>query len=176
MRISNNFSMGNGIFSLYNRKNLYAYNSVNRTNFGSNNSLPEFVTKSDKYCYYGRKPLPNEFEQLKKMGITTIVNLAPLDYTPFDEKYEAEKNGFEYYEIPLSAIFSDPTVEQLEQFFDIMEDVQDNDKKMYIHCQYGLQRTGLMVALYQRCNNIPNRELDDFRVTKLLDKYGYKFD
>ena len=167
MRISNLVSVNSNIFNTYNRNNLYASNKTNKINFCSNDSLPDFVSKVDENCYRGRRPEKYEFSELKDMGITTVVNLA-TDFMPYDEKSEVGKYNMEYYEIPIRT-GDEPNKEQLEQFLKIIDKVKKDNKKMYVHCEFGSDRTGLMVTLYQKYNDLPIRNpYIERRITDLL--------
>src|SRR6185369_5145334 len=86
---------------------------------------------------------------LKTHGYRTIIDLRDDADDVKAEKKEAAEIGITDINIPLHAgITSDPpTEEQVRMFFRIVTNA--NRQPVYIHCQYGKDRTGTMCALYR---------------------------
>lgn len=105
----------------------------------------------DNYLYRGAKPDKIHMLQLKKMGIDTIVDFT-INYvlkTESRKEYKMAKNlGIEYINLPFPA-FNNPDKDYLDKFFNIMDDARKNNKKVYIHCAQGKDRTGLFAAMYK---------------------------
>jgi protein-tyrosine phosphatase len=71
------------------------------------------------------------------MGVKTVINL---------EKYHVDlpQAGIQYVHLPTSPIHCD----QLD-IPALLKAIQDNPKPIFIHCQSGVDRTGLAVAAYR---------------------------
>ena len=105
----------------------------------------------DENLYRGGKPDKIQMLMLKKMGIDTIVDFT-INYvikTQDKKEYKMAKNlGINYVNLPFPA-FNNPEKDYLETFFNIMDDARKNNKKVYIHCAQGKDRTGLFAAMYK---------------------------
>lgn len=102
--------------------------------------LPNLFKVSDK-IYRGGQPEREGFKELKKLGIKTIIDLTDSGK---DKKYIA---GFDfiYKKIPLSA--SAPDKQKFISVLDLM--AKPDLLPIFIHCQYGADRTGAAIALYR---------------------------
>jgi len=86
------------------------------------------------------------FEQLKKLGITTIVDLRGEDPDKIKwERQQAESAGMHFVHIPVSG-WAPPTNEQVAQFLSLFKNHND---KIFVHCRFGDDRTGVFVAAYR---------------------------
>ena len=86
------------------------------------------------------------FEQLKKLGITTIVDLRGEDPDKIKwERQQAESAGMRFVNIPVSG-WSPPTNEQVAQFLSLFK---NRNEKIFVHCRFGDDRTGVFVATYR---------------------------
>ena len=93
----------------------------------------------------GGRPGRKGITALRERGFRTIV-----DFTGnAGVKREAETAGLAYFELPLTAHLwsSPPTAEQVRDFFRIALDPKR--RPLFIHCTYGVDRTGMMAALYR---------------------------
>jgi protein-tyrosine phosphatase len=98
------------------------------------------------HLYRGAQPSAQGFAELKHFGVGIIVNLR-------DERSEQEKEertvktlGLRYVAIPWNARHL-PTDAQMADFFDLL---RVNPKtKIFVHCQLGADRTGVMIAAYR---------------------------
>lgn len=96
--------------------------------------------------YRGAQPNEQGLEELKKLGITTIVDLRAEDRAKADwERQKAEKLGMRFVHIPIAG-FAAPTNEEVAQFLSLFGDSQ---QKIFVHCLLGEDRTGVFVATYR---------------------------
>jgi tyrosine-protein phosphatase SIW14 len=96
--------------------------------------------------YRGAQPSEEGLEELKKLGITTIVDLRAEDRGKSEwERQQAEKLGMRFVHIPIAG-FAAPTNEEVAQFLSLFRDSQ---QKVFVHCLLGEDRTGVFVATYR---------------------------
>ena len=79
------------------------------------------------------QPTPEQFEEVRDAGYTTIINLAPHDAENNaleDEKGLLNTLGLEYFHIPM--VWEEPRPEQYPTFCDIMKKIAG--KKVLVHC------------------------------------------
>lgn len=103
--------------------------------------------KIDDSLFRGAQPRQDGIEQLKNLGVTTIVDLRAEDPARATwERQQAESVGIRFVSIPLSG-WNPPSNEQVAQFLALF---RNNPKeKVYVHCRYGEDRTGVFVAAYR---------------------------
>ena len=90
----------------------------------------------------GAQPTNEGFEQLSKMGVAIVVDLRDDGQA---ERSEVTKLGMQYVSIPSHCYTSlDSSV---VQFLDLVR--RNPDKKIFVHCHVGTDRTGMMVAAYR---------------------------
>jgi len=85
--------------------------------------------------------------ELKKLGITTVVDLRREDPDTIAwERRQADSLGLRFVHIPVSG-WSPPTDEQVVQFLSLFHN--DPKEKIFVHCRFGDDRTGVFVATYR---------------------------
>lgn len=94
----------------------------------------------------GAQPSAQGLAELKKLGVTTIVDLRGNRGPVARERAEAESLGMRFVDIPLSG-WSPPTNRQVAKFLKLFQ--QDGTQKIFVHCYFGSDRTGVMVAAYR---------------------------
>ncbi|GAC1635991.1 MAG: hypothetical protein NVS9B14_14000 [Candidatus Acidiferrum sp.] len=107
--------------------------------------LPNLGKINDS-LFRGAQPLTQGFQQLKSLGITTIVDLRGEDPDKIAWEHKiAESAGLRFVNIPVSG-WSPPTDEQVVQFLSLFRDPHE---KIFVHCRFGDDRTGVFVAAYR---------------------------
>jgi protein tyrosine phosphatase (PTP) superfamily phosphohydrolase (DUF442 family) len=97
--------------------------------------------------YRGAQPMESGLSELKKLGITTIINLRGEDREKIAwERKLAESLGMRFVHIPVSG-WSPPTDEQIVQFLSLLR--SEPGQKIFVHCRYGDDRTGVFTAIYR---------------------------
>ena len=87
--------------------------------------------------------LVNDFEFLKSSNIDAIVSLTekPLQQSVIEEF------GFEYTHLPV-VDFTVPTSDQIDEFVSFSKGLRLKAKKIVVHCDAGMGRTGTILAIY----------------------------
>ena len=97
--------------------------------------------------FRGAQPDLSDLNELKKLGVSTIVDLrSESPHTRDLEQARAESIGIHFISIPVSG-FSPPSSEQLAEFFSVLRKAPL--EKVFVHCRYGEDRTGVFVAAYR---------------------------
>ena len=93
--------------------------------------------------YRGGQPHGTGFQALKKMGVDIVVDLR-LSGTS-KEKAQVTKLGMDYVSLPWHC-----WLPKDETFVRFLKLVRDNPKKkIFVHCRYGDDRTGMAIAAYR---------------------------
>jgi tyrosine-protein phosphatase SIW14 len=97
--------------------------------------------------YRGAQPHTAGIQELKKLGITTIVDLRGENPALRDsERQQAESLGMRFLSIPVSG-WAPPSNDQIAQFLALFRD--SRKEKVFVHCRFGEDRTGVFVAAYR---------------------------
>jgi protein tyrosine/serine phosphatase len=103
--------------------------------------------KVSEQLFRGAQPHLANLRELKKLGITTIVDLrGEASRTRQAERARAESLGMRFVSVPVGP-FSNPSSSQLAAFFSLVR--QTPPEKIFVHCQYGEDRTGVFIAAYR---------------------------
>ncbi len=103
--------------------------------------------KINDHLFRGAQPRDPGLLELKKLGITTIVNLREEDQPRISwEEKRAESLGIRFVHIAVNE-WSPPTNEQVAQFLSIFRD--NPQEKVFVHCHFGEDRTGVFIASYR---------------------------
>ena len=113
--------------------------------------------------YRGAQPTPEGFRQLKEMGIDIVVDFRMTDKDK--EKREVTQLGMQYVAIPWHCYF--PKDKVVAQFLILLR--ENRGKKIFVHCRYGDDRTGMMIAAHRMADE--GWMADEAR--KEMDAFGY---
>lgn len=103
--------------------------------------------KINDFLYRGAQPREQGLPELKKLGITTIVDLRSEDPQKAEwERKQTESLGMRFVHIPVGG-WDAPTNEQVAQFLSLF--AKDPGQKIFVHCEFGEDRTGVFVATYR---------------------------
>ncbi len=120
--------------------------------------------KISERLYRGAQPQTGGLEQLKALGITTIVDLRSEESaTRRREQKQAESLGMHFVSIPVSG-FSPPTSNQVALFLSLL--AGETKETVFVHCHYGDDRTGVFVAAYRM-------GIEKWPVGQALDEMNY---
>lgn len=125
-------------------------------------ALPNFFKVSDQ-LYRGAQPADEGFAQLKKMGIKTVVNLR----TFHSDRSECKEAGLDYVKISVQAWEAEES--EIVEFLKIA--IDPKRQPVFVHCQHGADRTGMMVAMYRMVVEGWSRE----EAIKEMTKGGFGF-
>ena len=114
----------------------------------------ENFRKVDETLYRGALPGAEDILELKRQGFDAIVSLrSGFDPKGLGEKGFVEKIGMEYANFPINSQIG-PTNEVAQDFLSYMEKARKANKKIFLHCKHGKDRTGTMTAIYELKFNI----------------------
>jgi uncharacterized protein (TIGR01244 family) len=97
--------------------------------------------KVSERLYRSAQPSAQDMENLKKLGVRTVVNLR----TFHSDKDEIRASGLHYIRIPMQAWY--PERKDALRFLRAVTDTSMTP--VLLHCQHGADRTGTMVAVYR---------------------------
>jgi tyrosine-protein phosphatase SIW14 len=103
--------------------------------------------KVNEHLYRGAQPKPEGIEELKKLGIDTIVDLRGERHGLMEkERAHAASLGMRLVHIPGTG-WTAPRDKQIAQFFALLSETPR--RKIFIHCWFGGDRDGMFVAAYR---------------------------
>jgi tyrosine-protein phosphatase SIW14 len=103
--------------------------------------------KVHPFLYRGSQPNAQGVEELKKLGVDTIVDLrGEKPSTMKAERQHAEALGMHLINIEGNG-WSPPRDEQMVQFLSLFQETPQH--KVFVHCWFGQDRTGVFVAAYR---------------------------
>src|ERR1700731_444162 len=102
--------------------------------------------KVSDVLYRGAQPSPEGLAELKKLGITTVVDLRGDRGPVASERRVVESLGMRFIDIPVPGS-SPPTNVQVAEFLKLFK--ADPEQKIFVHCYLGEDRSGEMVAAYR---------------------------
>lgn len=118
----------------------------------------------DQRYFRGAQPDPDDYQSLKDLGVTTVIDLRndPTDY----EKPAVEALGMKYVNIPMSG-WKTPKMSSINEFLKVLDDPSTG--VVYVHCKAGRHRAGVMGAAYRYAKY----DWDYDQVYKEMKEYRY---
>lgn len=102
----------------------------------------------DAAYYRGAQPKGQDYADLKSLGIKTVIDLTK-DGDP-GEAAMVQRAGMKFYRIPMTTRET-PSADTVSRFLAIVNDPVN--QPVYVHCQGGRHRTGVMTAVYRMTDN-----------------------
>jgi protein tyrosine/serine phosphatase len=102
--------------------------------------LPNLFQVSDT-LFRGAQPSKLGMQELQKMGIKTVINLRATH----SDRSKLKGTSLRYEHIIFNTFH--PELEDVVRFFKIVND--SVNQPVFVHCQHGADRTGMMVAAYR---------------------------
>jgi protein tyrosine/serine phosphatase len=126
--------------------------------------------KVNDHLYRGAQPESKQYDELKALGIKTIIDLR-------DDAREwarplAERAGLRYVNMKLSAVVP-PTREESTHFLELVND--SANWPVFVHCAGGRHRTGVLVAVYRMVVDGWNadRAYEEMKKFKFYTSWGH---
>ena len=105
--------------------------------------IDNFGRVDDEY-FRGAQPDGRDYSDLAAIGVKTVIDLTRNGRE--NEKGIVERAGMTFYRIPMSTS-ERPSDAAVRQFLSIVNDPAK--QPVYVHCQGGQHRTGVMTAVYR---------------------------
>lgn len=106
-------------------------------------SVKNFGKVNDNY-YRGSQPTEEQFAELKRLGIKTVIDLRKDSVAQAPEW--VKRAGMQYFNIPLKASVA-ATEQQTSYFLGLVNNPAN--WPVYVHCKGGRHRTGALTAVYR---------------------------
>ena len=116
-----------------------------RTQDDHREQLPNFYKVNDT-LYRGGQPKPVGWDLLRQLGIKTVINLRDADTNSEVEEEDVLSAGLQYFNFPFER-WGRPEDREMEQVLSIINDPAN--QPVFIHCQRGADRTGVVIAVYR---------------------------
>jgi len=94
--------------------------------------------------YRGAQPAGHDYGDLAALGVKTVIDLTKDGET--GEAAAVKNAGMQFFRIPLTTS-DQPRAEAVAQFLGLVND--SANQPVYVHCQGGRHRTGVMTAVYR---------------------------
>ena len=118
--------------------------------------------------YRGAQPRGGDYAELAALGVKTVIDLTQ-DGDPAEPAI-VKKLGMNFHRIPMTTR-NNPTSDQVAAFLKLVNDPAN--QPVYVHCQGGRHRTGVMTAIYRM--NIDGWAADRAFAEMKQYKYGPDF-
>jgi protein tyrosine/serine phosphatase len=107
--------------------------------------ISNFGKVSDS-LYRGSQPRNAGYQELQRLGVSFVVDLRTSSAAQAAEQRTVEALGMQHVALPMSGFFG-PSDEQVAAFLKLLRD--NPEKKTFVHCYLGDDRTGALVATYR---------------------------
>ena len=103
------------------------------------------VTKVSPDLYYGRQPREEDFAELKRLGIKTVISTRLNGHRSDKDAAQCKLVGLQHVHLPVG--FFIPPDHEMEEFLHIV--TNPRYAPVYIHCQGAWHRAPLFACLYR---------------------------
>ena len=107
--------------------------------------LPRFRQVSER-LYRGGQPRAGGIDRLRELGINTVINLRGASQRTKAEETEVRAHGLNYFNISLPN-WARPQDTRVARILEII--AAPDSGKVFVHCKDGVDRTGMIVAIYR---------------------------
>ena len=121
-----------------------AISSAGQRGLPAQQGIVNFAKVSDG-LYRGAQPDTVAVSNLQKLGVRTIIDLRMPNRVRKAEETEARGQGLAYTNVPMHGL-GRPGDEQVRNVLSLIENLPG---PVFIHCEYGCDRTGTVVACYR---------------------------
>lgn len=122
-------------------------------NATANAELPRFHQVNEK-LYRSGQPRAGGLARLRELGINTIINLRGASKTTRAEEAEARALGLNYFNVALPN-WGRPKDTRVERIIALIAAPENG--KVLVHCKDGVDRTGMIVAIYRMTHDGTSR-------------------
>jgi tyrosine-protein phosphatase SIW14 len=102
--------------------------------------------KVSQSLYRGAQPRGAGFRELQRLGVSMVIDLRSASDEQAAEQRTVESFGMRHVGIPTNGFFG-PSDKQVAAFLKLLRD--NPGRKAFVHCYFGDDRTGVMVAAYR---------------------------
>jgi tyrosine-protein phosphatase SIW14 len=102
----------------------------------------------DDHYFRGAQPKAGDYRDLAALGVKTVIDLTRNGRA--DEPSLVQAAGMKFYRIPLTTS-ERPDQAAVQQFLSLVNDPAN--QPVFVHCQGGRHRTGVMTAVYRMMQN-----------------------
>jgi len=110
-------------------------------------AIDNFGQIDDNY-FRGAQPEASDYQDLAAVGVKTVIDLTKDGRE--EEAGQVKRAGMQFYRIPLVTT-ARPSDAAVTQFLEIVNNPAN--QPVYVHCQGGRHRTGVMTAVYEMTKN-----------------------
>lgn len=107
--------------------------------------LPRFQQVSDK-LYRGAQPREGGIARLRELGVNTVINLRGAGQVTRAEGAGVRAAGLNYFNVELPK-WGRPQDERVARILELISAPENG--RVLVHCRDGVDRTGLIVAVYR---------------------------
>ena len=118
----------------------------------ANIHINNFGQINDNY-YRGAQPERRDYADLAALGVKTVIDLTEEGRN--EEKALVQAAGMKFYRIPMTTT-DRPSSAKITQFLKLVNDPAN--QPVFVHCQGGRHRTGVMTAVYRMTRDGWNSE------------------
>jgi tyrosine-protein phosphatase SIW14 len=118
----------------------------------ANIHVNNFGQINDSY-YRGAQPERRDYADLAALGVKTVIDLTAEGRS--EEKALVQAAGMKFYRIPMTTT-DRPSSATISQFLTLVNDPAN--QPVFVHCQGGRHRTGVMTAVYRMTRDGWNSE------------------